>query len=267
MRPLDVLERIAYDRGVEHVPLDLLEKARGATLPDVMEYMAWLWGVRNVPEQLHDRGYSSLAKQIIDAGFSLALLERRRDQALAECVGRGFEVLELDRGNLEQFDYMNERFRGRLRSIGLSKDDALVIAAAFTEMADNAREHAVTPIPAVAGYEVEDDVWRFCVTDVGIGVLESLKKNEEFSSLSSGTEALRLALTEGISASGSPGRGQGFSWIFKALSRRRALVRIRSSTGVAECTGFSPTRHQLTCGLRPHRQGLHVAVEGSAAAS
>lgn len=268
MRPLDVLELKVNKRGWVEVPDDLLAKASGSTIADLCEFYSWTWTHRQEEEFLRARpGYAAHLtghlRDIANAGFALIEGEHERGPARARVRGANFQILEVDHRDLTTFEQVNEDFCQALRRQDMPVNDAFNIAAAFKEMVDNALEHARAPVPPIAAYEVDDAVWRYSVTDVGVGVLESMTKNPNFASLTSATEALKLALTEGHSGTACEGRGNGLTWIFRTLSGRNAQVRLRSDTALAKCAGRSLTRQQLTYTPSSRRLGFHVTVEGA----
>jgi len=160
------------------------------------------------------------------------------------------------------FILFQERFKTALRQHGVPSELAHALLGAFSEMASNAAEHAAAPIPAVASFQTSPDRWCFSVTDVGCGVVESLRRNPAYATVPDARTALPLALQHGVSGTGKPGRGTGFTTLFKALIDRRCTVRFRSAGVAAACTATSPTAATLAFLVLPPRTGFHVAVTG-----
>jgi anti-sigma regulatory factor (Ser/Thr protein kinase) len=153
-----------------------------------------------------------------------------------------------------------ERFKTALVRAGATSGLAHGLLGALNEMASNAVEHAEAPVAPVTTYEIRDGQWAFSVTDVGSGVLGSLRRNPKYASVASDVAAVRLAVQDGVSRTGNPSRGRGFAHVFKALVNRMCTIRFRSSGALASWEGTSPAAHQLTLSPSPERAGFHVLV-------
>jgi hypothetical protein len=157
-----------------------------------------------------------------------------------------------------------QRFCTALRQAGAESRFAHALSGALNEMASNAVEHAIPPIRPLACFMVGGAQWAFAVTDVGRGVLASLRENRRFAHLRTETDALAEAVLDGVSRSGQPGRGLGFTCLFKALVDRRATLRFRSGGAAAAWEGESPTAQTIVChSLSLARAGFHVQVGGA----
>lgn len=163
------------------------------------------------------------------------------------------------------FGLFAERFKDALRAGGLSSQSAHALTGALIEMAANAWEHAAAPVPALACYEVAANAWCFAVTDVGCGVAESLRRNP-IHQFTNDAEALALALRDGVSGTAEPGRGSGFSQVFKALVDRQCRIRLRTGTCSASWDGKSPTSQSIRYRPLPFRVGFHLEIAGALAA-
>jgi hypothetical protein len=114
------------------------------------------------------------------------------------------------------FVAFQERFHAALRQGGMKQRQyAAALTGAFVEMASNAVEHANSPAAPIASFEVTSRGWSFGVTDVGRGALASLRENPAYGDLEREGEALEFMLKEGVTRTGEPGRGLGFSNVFK----------------------------------------------------
>jgi hypothetical protein len=161
-----------------------------------------------------------------------------------------------------RFSTFQERFKTQLVERGLPTSTAHGLVGAFHEMASNAAEHSCSPVPPIAAYEVSGAGWAFSVTDLGCGILGSLKKGDAFKGLTDDIAALRLAITDGVSCTGLPQRGRGFATLFKALVAQRCVLRFRSAEAVANWQGATPGADVLQIDCAPTRRGFHVAVSG-----
>ena len=159
------------------------------------------------------------------------------------------------------FDLFQQRFHRTLCARALPRQLAYAITGAFVEMASNADEHAQSPVPPVACYHVTPEFWSFSVTDVGRGILSSLRQNPVYQTIETETEALQLALQDGVSRFSEEERGTGFSTVFKALVDHSASLRFRSGGALGSWSGESPTASKVTLQSLPlRRSGFHVRV-------
>lgn len=110
-------------------------------------------------------------------------------------------------------------------------------------MADNACEHARSPAGALVGYHALAGAAAFCVVDVGVGVLESLRGHPDHAHLRLHRDALREALRYGVSCRLHEPGGTGFHTVFKSLAEQHGQVRFRTGQGCISMAGrhFDPT--------------------------
>lgn len=165
-------------------------------------------------------------------------------------------------GSNAPFHRFQERFKDRLRDRGLPSGPAHAIVGALAEMSSNADEHAGASATSVACFYVSTEGWGFGVGDLGRGIRRSLADNPKFTEVASDLDALQLAVTEGVSRTGEPGRGRGYSSMFKALADRQCRLRFRTGRAIGTWSGTSPTAQRLTLtASRVDRPGLWVCVE------
>lgn len=158
------------------------------------------------------------------------------------------------------FSFFQERFKDGLTTRKVPGRFAAALCGALAEMASNAREHSMSPLPPLASYQFTPDQWSFSVTDVGCGVLSSLRRNPSYAALNNEVAALREALKDGVSSTGVRDRGRGFSDLFKGLVNKMCTLRFRSSGAAASWEGQSPAAHNLRLTPLPIRAGFHVCV-------
>lgn len=160
-------------------------------------------------------------------------------------------------------DAFQLRFKDELRRRGVPVEHARLISASFKEMTDNAILHARDPLPPIATWQAKDDWWSYSVTDTGQGILASLRSNATYKNLVGDLNALKTALRDGVTSTKEPGRGRGFTWVFRALADRRCVLRFVSGRASIAWLGCSPTDHALEGTIaRRHTTGFHVAVVG-----
>lgn len=125
---------------------------------------------------------------------------------------------------------------------GVPKGAAAQFVAALGELKSNVVEHSGSIGTGFVAFLGHDDGIEFVVVDQGIGLLNSLKQNHQFSHLGDEGAALRAALTEGNSKHGNGiGRGMGFRPIFIGLANAVGELRFRSGDHALTISGGSPS--------------------------
>ncbi len=103
------------------------------------------------------------------------------------------------------------------------------LAAALEELTNNIYEHSSAADSGIAIFRAGREQFELAVVDRGIGTLASLQSCTEYSHLTDHGQALRLALSEGVSRFGqSAKRGNGFRPIFVGLANLNGSLRFRS---------------------------------------
>ncbi|MEY2395087.1 MAG: hypothetical protein QOF94_1432 [Acidobacteriaceae bacterium] len=112
---------------------------------------------------------------------------------------------------------------------GFHHKTAAQFVSALGELVSNVHEHSSSPASGIAAFQGAPERFEFAVADRGIGILDSLRSCSAYAHLADHGEALRLALTEGISRFG-PGsmRGYGFRPLFVGLANLSGYLRFRS---------------------------------------
>lgn len=262
MHPLDSLEIALATKGPAGVRRAIA--AASLSLAEKLEFAALRWSWWRVHgEDLSNvlpgdvRTWSMLPK--LETASSLVLNGRRPGAITCEVPS------QLDPEAWEAgapFARFQEQFKTALVGGGMPSSPAHALVGALHEMASNAAEHARSELPPVAAYEIGASAWAFSVTDVGRGVLGSLRQNPAFSNLPGDMEALGLAVRDGITSTGLVQRGRGFATVFKALVNRRCALRFRSIEAVATWEGTTPGADTLQLACVPRRLGFHVCVSG-----
>lgn len=112
---------------------------------------------------------------------------------------------------------------------GFHRRIAAQLAAALDEMVSNIHEHSGASVSGIAAFRAGDGEFEFVVADQGMGVLESLRGGSDYKSLADHGEALRLALTDGVSRFGREARrGHGFRPLFVGLANLSGTLRFRT---------------------------------------
>lgn len=265
MHPVDKLEFVLAEGGAPRLrSVTGLDGGDGSTLSAAIEIASVRWGRwRDSGEDIRPSLPGGAAMDALDrlvarsgsALFSLSLRQAGNAAFPTFPSGAVCDVpVALEGWRIgEPFMLFQERFKAALRQGGISSEPAHALVGAFAEMSSNAAEHAAAVIPPVAAFETRDQTWTFSVTDVGCGVVESLRRNPTYMTVKDGRTALSLALRHGVSGTGKVGRGTGFTTLFKSLVDRRCTIRLRSAGVAASCTATSPTATSLAFLLLPPR--------------
>jgi hypothetical protein len=124
---------------------------------------------------------------------------------------------------------------------GFKRPAATGIAGAFVEMADNVIQHSESSTSAIVGYQWTPSEFEYVVADSGIGVLQSLRKNNDYRHLTDDADALLTALSPGESRFGrGSAHGNGFRTVFLSLAQYRGSLRFRSGDQALEIDGTGP---------------------------
>lgn len=274
LHPLDRLEAVL--RHPDQLSAWTMDQSEIEDIPTATELMSlrWIWWQRyqiDILNQIPDLGRLPALRnfQALARGAAV-LIPASTAEYVSEPLRLGTSgVYELPPlastrwapgGSFVRFQ---ESFRAALREAGVDQRYSDALAGAVSEMASNAVEHADSPVPPIASFEVTSRAWSFGVTDVGRGALASIRENPAYADLEGEVEALELILQEGVSRTGRPERGLGFTTVFKALVDRRASLRFRSGGATSLWEGKSPTAQTIHFqGLPFKRQGFHVRVAG-----
>lgn len=259
MEPIDILENVLATQGPSGVrgPLHALATGSLAGLADFAA-LRWFWWTQHGTDLLRVLpGTSGPWERLGTPDHGLL-------ESFAEARGEVYEVPGIDGGWQpgDPFMLFQERFKTALVQGGAPSRFAFMVLGALNEMASNAAEHANAPVASVASFEVGRGRWCFSVTDVGCGLLRSLRRNPTYAGLPNEASAVRFAVRDGVSSTGNPSRGNGFTQVFKSLADRRCSIRFRSAAAMATWSGSSPVADQLTITVSPPRVGFHVQVEG-----
>lgn len=124
---------------------------------------------------------------------------------------------------------------------GFPKLTAAQFAGAFGELHSNIYQHSENPRSGLVAFKGSTGRFEFVIADWGIGVLESLRKSAEYATLADHREALKLALTNGVSRFGKEtGHGYGFHDLFTGLANLNGSLRFRSGDAALTIEGDSP---------------------------
>lgn len=273
MNQIDKVECLLAERGAAGLRGAMFPSGEATSLSQAVELAAVRWARwretgEDIATSLRGVHVPSLEALVLSrSGSALLSLSVTQDNEAAFPRFPDGEVCEVpvnwDGWEVgRRFMLFQERFKTALTGRGLPTRFAHALVGALAEMASNAFEHAESPIPPIASFEAKPSGWACSVTDVGRGVVESLKENPAYAAVTQGREALSLALREGVSRTGEAGRGMGFTTLFKALVDRHCTIRFRSANIAGTVSATSPTAASLGFLALPRRPGFHVAVSG-----
>jgi anti-sigma regulatory factor (Ser/Thr protein kinase) len=146
-----------------------------------------------------------------------------------------------------------------LKRHGFPENLSGALTGAMGEMVDNVWQHSESSMPGLAGYEVARRRLNFAVADLGIGILQSIRKNPSYHFLNSSMEALQKAILRGVSRFRDQGRGYGFSTLLQSVAELWGFTRLRSSEAVLVFDRRVEKRRRLQKYLPP-LPGVQIAV-------
>lgn len=263
------VELVEEFQNLVHAPKtieNVVAGLKGATLPGLLEYGCLRWSLGDgllprLPQAVVNsaigRSMGEVRSQLglRSAGPPKPLLKRLDVQPAEFCTLGG-------KADLESTEWEQYLIRYERSSIdaGFSKAVAIKLHAALHELAENSVIHAASSTDTMVGYRVMPQISQFCVVDVGIGVLNSLKQCSDFSDFNTHVEGLRMALHDGVSRFGAGRGGFGFSRVFKSLAEQWGTLRFRSGEA---CITMDGTELDADVGLEtfvPFRPGFQVVV-------
>jgi anti-sigma regulatory factor (Ser/Thr protein kinase) len=238
---------------------------RGATLPGIVEYRCLRRASNGQVPALPEAVMASVLGQAFrtlrpasnrQEGSASHKSVRRIDTLPAE-----FYLIETETDlQTEEWRLFTIRFSRSAQGVGLTKTVAEGLRAALREMAENAVIHSQTTHRILASYRTLDGFAQFCVADVGIGVLNSLRGCPDFQYLRFDYEAIKEALRDGVSCSGRKGGGMGFREIWKALAEEWGILRFRSGEGCIMMDGSGLDADHSREEFVPRLPGFQVTV-------
>ncbi len=111
---------------------------------------------------------------------------------------------------------------------GIEISMAKAISATIAEMAENVIWHSESVQSSIVGYQFSNGRFDYVVADGGIGVLNSLRKSAEYCGIQTSSEALLLAVSNGVSRFSDSYRGTGFNSLVLNLAKRSCDIRFRT---------------------------------------
>lgn len=239
--------------GVSSIPLasafELACAWEGSRRADIAALLA-LWAER-FPIVARARAALASGRSDVMDDWAAPPAEVRRAPSRAEIGGTEFSMFQL-------------RFKRSIeRNGGFAPRLATALSAAFNEMVDNVVQHSgpsdAAPARGIIGYSTCQGAMTFAVADLGRGILESLRTNPVWTTLTSSREALVRAIQDRASRRTNVPKGGGFDRVHRALADRNGLLRFRSGNAALTLDGRGQDR-QITCSDSPPMPGFHLSV-------
>ena len=144
---------------------------------------------------------------------------------------------------------------------GFPKPIAAQLTAALGELHNNIYEHSEDMDSGIIAFQARPGQFELAVVDGGIGVLQSLRKNPGYAGITDSGDALRLALTDGISRfRQKSARGYGFHPLFVGLANMHSTMRFRSGDHALVIDGRNPTLITARTSQKPNISGFLISV-------
>lgn len=260
----DLVEEIHQADEVGREVGRIVNSLQAATLPGVIDYGCLKLHKPSLPRLPAAITESSLGEALLAVRSGIGLRaagHQRPPPRQITATPHEFIVLEGEAAITNRdWDEFLLRLRQSAKSVGFTQGKATGIAAALGEMADNAVVHARSDECPLVGYQALDGAIVCAVADVGLGVLASLRENEQFSHLRSHAEAIRMALQDGVTRYGRGSGGFGFRRVFKSLAALRGTLRFRSGEGCIVMDGTELDADRGENRFVRNRPGFQVAI-------
>jgi hypothetical protein len=183
---------------------------------------------------------------------------------LDEPCRRGFMRTTFD-PLVEADDLQRNRFlmaaRAAAETAGLVKPIAQCLAAALREMESNIHEHSAHSATGILAFQARPSLFEFVAADSGLGVLATLREDEEFADLTDHGLAMHAALQANVSRYGrASGHGNGFRDLFLGLAHLNADLRFRSGDHALLIGGPQPELKTARLAQKTPFKGFLAAV-------
>jgi hypothetical protein len=148
-------------------------------------------------------------------------------------------------------------FQTDLKHHGFSHTLAGSLTGAAGEIIDNVFQHSQTDLPGLFGYQLSRRRVTFCVADLGVGVLKSLRQNPQHRCLKTSMDALKTAIAPGVSRFDAG--GYGFSTLLRSVAELWGKTRLRSGEAVLVFDRETEERRKIHSYLPPFL-GMQVSA-------
>lgn len=240
---------IAIARG--RISANTLPPIRASRLGPLAEclFLSSRWSCQNLRSLnwLQKGQFSSL---IADAQASKTSAQRTAVPTGWICADQIFDTTLYNRFRMSVGSALNSRAFGDRIKNG--------VIAMLQEFRTNVHQHANGSDGCLAAFHANTTSFEVLVADRGRGVVQSLKENPEYADLDHAGEALRLAITDGVSRHTDPRRGRGFNELFLGLANRVSHIRLRSGDHALEVIRQDNQPPIESISVKPEIPGLFV---------
>jgi hypothetical protein len=161
-----------------------------------------------------------------------------------------------------EFGLFANRFQRSLAQAGFGLRFPYALSQALIEMTENVVRHSAgknaAPALGVVGFHVVNGAMNYVVADLGRGVLQSLKENQQWRTLTTEAEALVAAAKDGATRLPEQTAGDGFRVAFQGFLDREGVLAMRSGDGLVRLHGNMNGREAEVSNASP-LPGLRVA--------
>jgi anti-sigma regulatory factor (Ser/Thr protein kinase) len=119
-------------------------------------------------------------------------------------------------------------FMKTLRSNGFSNTLSSRVTGALAELTNNVWDHSERTDTGLLGFQVQNRKFTIVIADLGIGILESLRRNPLHSSIRTHSAAIEKALVPGVSRFEDISRGTGFIDFLSVVTDLHGKARLRT---------------------------------------
>lgn len=261
---VDLLEDILLAHQLNRPIQPAIASLNATTLPAIIQYKCLAWTLNidlpPLPQEIVD---SDIGKAFCSIESLLQSGQELRPTHIPTIDSRSVEFTALTAKTdieTQSWQLFEARFNRSAQQSGFSHSIADLLQAALYEMAENALLHSNARIPVIVAYRVLDGFAQFCVADLGIGVLESLRKCPDYCALHTHKDAIRKALQDGVSRFGYQRGGLGFRQVFKAVASQWGLLRFRSGEGSIVIDGTYCDADKGSELFLPFLPGFQIAI-------
>lgn len=197
--------------------------------------------------------------------------ERRQATLDTRAVAASVDFLLLNSTELSEpksvpalrYSEFQQRFVKAAKNAGFVGKFPSALAGVMHEMADNVFQHSSLQLggggKGLIGVHASDGYLSFTVSDLGVGILSSLRTSIEWSALKTDREGLEAIVRERASRKMGLGEGEGFKQLFRSLVDRNAAIRIRSGCAAFSLGQDGDTRHG-SYSSAPHLDGVQISL-------
>jgi anti-sigma regulatory factor (Ser/Thr protein kinase) len=119
-------------------------------------------------------------------------------------------------------------FMKTLRKNGFTNSISSRITGAVAELTNNVWDHSERTDTGLLAFQVRNRKFTLVIADLGIGILESLRRNPLYSSISTHRAAMEKSLVPGVSRFGDLSRGMGFIDFLSVVTDLHGIARLRT---------------------------------------